>query len=40
MQTFQKMLSETADSYAQLMAAPFSLYQKNLEAWGKPEGRE
>jgi dsDNA-specific endonuclease/ATPase MutS2 len=36
-QSFQKMLAEATDSYAQLMAAPFSLYKKNLEAWGKPE---
>lgn len=36
-QSFQKMLSEATDSYAQLMAAPFSLYKKNLESWGKPE---
>lgn len=37
MQTFQQMLAEATDTYAQLMSAPFSLYKKNLEAWSKSE---
>jgi hypothetical protein len=29
------MLTEAMDSYTNLMSAPFALYQKNLEAFGK-----
>ncbi len=31
-EAFQKMLAEATNSYMELMSAPFSLYQKNLEA--------
>ena len=32
MEAFQKMLGETMDTYMNLLNAPLSLYQKNLEA--------
>ena len=35
MEAFQSMLTEAMDSYTNLMNAPFALYQKNLEAFGK-----
>jgi hypothetical protein len=35
MAAFQSMLTEAMDSYTNLMSAPFALYQKNLEAFGK-----
>lgn len=35
MEAFQKMLTEAMDSYTNLLNAPFALYQKNLEAFGK-----
>ena len=35
MAAFQSMLTEAMDSYTNLMSAPFTLYQKNLEAFGK-----
>jgi hypothetical protein len=35
MEAFQKMLGETMDTYMNLLNAPLSLYQKNLEAFGK-----
>jgi phage-related tail protein len=35
MEAFQAMLGETMNSYANLMNAPFELYRKNLEAFGK-----
>ena len=35
MEVFQKMLGETMDTYMNLLNAPLSLYQKNLEAFGK-----
>jgi hypothetical protein len=31
-EAFQRMLAEATNSYMELMSAPFSLYQKNLEA--------
>jgi hypothetical protein len=34
-EAFQKMLTEAIDSYMNLLNAPFALYQKNLEAFGK-----
>ena len=34
MDAFQKMLGEAMDSYMNLLNAPLSLYQKNLEALG------
>jgi hypothetical protein len=33
MEAFQNMLAEATESYANLMNAPFALYQKNLEAF-------
>jgi hypothetical protein len=38
MEAFQAMLGEAMNSYASLMNAPFDLYRKNLEAFGK-QGR-
>jgi hypothetical protein len=35
MEAFQKMLGEAMDTYMNLLNAPLSLYQKNLEAFGK-----
>jgi hypothetical protein len=35
MEAFQKLLAEAMDSYMNLLNAPFALYQKNLEAFGK-----
>jgi hypothetical protein len=35
MEAFLAMLGESMDSYANLMNAPFDLYRKNLEAFGK-----
>jgi hypothetical protein len=35
METFQRMLEETMGTYMNLLNAPFSLYQKNLEALGR-----
>ena len=35
MEVFQAMLGEAMNSYANLMNAPFDLYRKNLEAFGK-----
>jgi hypothetical protein len=35
MEAFQAMLGEAMNSYANLMNAPFDLYRKNLEAFGK-----
>jgi phage-related tail protein len=35
MEAFQAMLGEAINSYANLMNAPFDLYRKNLEAFGK-----
>ncbi len=35
METFQNLLSEAMDSYMNLLNAPFALYQKNLEAFGR-----
>jgi phage-related tail protein len=35
MEAFQAMLSEAMNSYADLMNAPFDLYRKNLEAFGR-----
>jgi hypothetical protein len=35
MEAFEAMLGEAMDSYANLMNAPFELYRKNLEAFGK-----
>ena len=35
MEAFQSMLGEAMNSYANLMNAPFDLYRKNLEAFGK-----
>jgi hypothetical protein len=37
MEAFQRMLTEATESYANLMNAPFALYQKNLEAFRKGE---
>jgi hypothetical protein len=34
-ETFQRMLGETMDTYMNLLNAPLSLYQKNLEALGR-----
>jgi hypothetical protein len=34
-EAFQAMLGEAMNSYANLMNAPFDLYRKNLEAFGK-----
>ena len=36
MDAFQKMLGEAMDTYMNLLNAPLSLYQKNLEALGGP----
>jgi hypothetical protein len=35
MDAFQKMLGEAMDTYMNLLNAPLSLYQKNLEALGR-----
>src|SRR5215217_2524417 len=35
MEAFQAMLGEAMNSYANLLNAPFELYRKNLEAFGK-----
>jgi hypothetical protein len=35
MEAFQNLLSEAMDSYMNLLNAPFALYQKNLEAFGR-----
>jgi phage-related tail protein len=35
MEAFQAMLDEAMNSYANLMNAPFDLYRKNLEAFGR-----
>jgi len=35
MEAFRAMLGEAMDSYANLLNAPFDLYRKNLEAFGK-----
>jgi hypothetical protein len=35
MEAFQAMLGEAMNSYADLLNAPFDLYRKNLEAFGK-----
>jgi hypothetical protein len=35
MEAFQKMLGEAMETYMNLLNAPLSLYQKNLEAFGK-----
>jgi hypothetical protein len=35
MEAFQRMLGETMDTYMNLLNAPISLYQKNLEALGR-----
>ena len=35
MEAFQQMMSEAMDSYTNLLNTPFTLYQKNLEAFGK-----
>jgi phage-related tail protein len=35
MEAFQAMLGEAMNSYANLMNAPFDLYRKNMEAFGK-----
>ena len=35
MEAFQRLLSEAMDSYMNLLNAPFALYQKNLEAFGR-----
>ncbi len=35
MGAFQQMLAEATNSYAELINAPFALYQKNLEAMSK-----
>ena len=35
MEVFQRMLGETMDAYMNLLNAPLSLYQKNLEALGR-----
>jgi hypothetical protein len=37
MEAFQAMLGEAMNSYANLMNAPFDLYRKNLEAFGKQD---
>jgi phage-related tail protein len=37
MEAFQAMLGEAMSSYANLMNAPFDLYRKNLEAFGKQD---
>ena len=37
MEAFQAMLGEAMNSYANLMNAPFELYRKNLEAFGKQD---
>src|ERR671917_624464 len=34
-EAFQRMLGEAMDAYMNLLNAPLSLYQKNLEAFGK-----
>jgi hypothetical protein len=34
-ETFQNLLTEAMDSYMNLLNAPFALYQKNLEAFGR-----
>lgn len=38
MSAFQQMLAEATSSYAELINAPFELYQKNLEAMRKRTG--
>jgi hypothetical protein len=35
MEAFQNMFQEAMDSYTNLLSAPFALYQKNMEAFGK-----
>ena len=35
MEAFQRMLEETMDTYLNLLNAPLSLYQKNIEALGR-----
>lgn len=35
MESFQHMFQEAMDSYTNLINAPFALYQKNLEAFGR-----
>ena len=35
MEAFQRMLGEAMQSYTNLMNAPFDLYQKNLESFGR-----
>ncbi|MDP8947218.1 MAG: hypothetical protein M3N09_03825 [Actinomycetota bacterium] len=35
MEAFQKMLGEAMDTYMNLLNAPLSLYQRNLEAFGR-----
>ena len=35
MEAFHNLLAEAMDSYANLLNAPFALYQKNLEALGR-----
>jgi hypothetical protein len=35
MEALQNLLTEATDSYANLLNAPFALYQKNLEAFGR-----
>jgi predicted component of type VI protein secretion system len=35
MEAFQRMFQEAMESYTNLLNAPFALYQKNLEAFGK-----
>ena len=35
MEAFQRMLGEAVDTYMNLLNAPLSLYQKNLEALGR-----
>jgi hypothetical protein len=37
MEAFQAMLGEAMNSYVNLMNAPFDLYRKNLEAFGKQD---
>lgn len=34
MEAFQQMFQETANSYTEMMNAPYDLYRKNLEAFG------
>jgi len=35
MEAFQRMLGEAVDTYMNLLNAPLSLYQKNLESLGR-----